>query len=130
MHEGALLSPMGALQGPVCGGALLVLVGVFQWTSLKDRCLAHCQSPLGFFLTSWRPGRTGALRMGVDHGLYCVTCCWALMAVAFVAGVMSLIWMGGVTLFVFVDQTLVRSAVLTRTAGVGLVVWGLWTLAG
>lgn len=129
MHDGELLSSMGALRGPVLGGSLLVLAGVFQWTSLKDRCLAHCQSPLGFFLTAWRPGRAGAIRMGLDHGLYCVSCCWALMALALVAGVMSLVWMAGVTLFVFIDQTLLRSAALTRTAGVGLVVWGLWTLA-
>ena len=128
LYHVAFGSRIGAASTPLLGGGLLVVAGLFQLTSVKDTCLRHCQSPLGFFLVSWRGGRWGALRMGVHHGLYCVGCCWALMALAFVTGVMSVVWMVGVTVFIFVDQAILRTAVLTRCAGVALLLAGIWTL--
>ena len=89
LHKAALASHMGHPVTPYVGAALLALAGLFQLTALKRRCLAHCQSPVSFFLTRWRDGRLGALQMGVHHGVYCLGCCWALMLLAFVSGVMS-----------------------------------------
>src|SRR5262245_49769253 len=75
LHSAALLSPAMATTSPVLGGLLLIAAGVYQWTPLKDACLTHCRSPLGFFMAEWRPGATGALRMGLRHGAYCLGCC-------------------------------------------------------
>ena len=129
LHDRAMLSALGAIVSPPLGGALLLVAGVFQWTPVKNACLEHCRSPLGFFLTSWRDGRWGALRMGVTHGFVCVGCCWALMALSFVAGVMNLTWMVFITLFVFVDHAVLQSSWLSRSAGVALGAWGIWLIA-
>lgn len=126
LHDRAMLSAMGTIVSPALGGALLLVAGIFQWTPVKNACLEHCRSPLGFFLTSWKNGRWGALRMGVTHGFLCVGCCWALMALAFVAGVMNLTWMALMTLFVFVDHAVLHSNWLSRSAGIALGAWGIW----
>jgi predicted metal-binding membrane protein len=130
LHQHALLTPALAAARPWLGGAILILAGVYQWTPVKFSCLRHCRSPLGFFLTSWRAGRWGAVRMGVQHGLYCVGCCWALMALAFVAGVMNLLWMAAITVFVFVDHAFPRGVWLSRSAGAALAAWGGWMVVG
>jgi hypothetical protein len=80
LHAAALLSPAMAATSPLLAGGLLVAAGVFQWTPLKRACLAACRSPLSFLMTGWREGRAGAFVMGLRHGLYCLGCCWALMA--------------------------------------------------
>jgi predicted metal-binding membrane protein len=82
---------------PIVGALLLVAAGVFQFTSLKDRCLAHCRSPIGFLMTDWRDGPRGAFAMGLRHGSTCVGCCWMLMALLFVAGVMNLLWVAAIS---------------------------------
>ena len=94
LHEADLLSSM-ATTGARLGGGLLFVAGVFQWTPLKQACLAKCRSPLSFIMSEWREGRSGAFVMGMRHGAYCATCCWALMALLFVAGVMNLLWSAG-----------------------------------
>jgi predicted metal-binding membrane protein len=73
-------------------GALLVAAGAYQLTPLKDLCLSKCRNPVQFFMTHWRPGTAGALRMGITQGAYCVGCCWVLMLLLFVVGVMNLAW--------------------------------------
>jgi predicted metal-binding membrane protein len=89
LHVAALLSPMMATTSPILTGALLLLAGLFQWTPLKRACLTECRSPLAFVMTRWRDGRRGAFVMGLHHGAYCLVCCWAVMALLFVAGVMN-----------------------------------------
>lgn len=115
--------------GPVFGGLLLILAGLYQWTPVKEACLTHCRSPMGFFLAAWKDGRWGAAQMGFRHGLYCVGCCWALMLLMFVAGVMNLLWMAAITLFIFIDHTLAAGPWPGKIAGLLLLGWGGWLIA-
>ena len=114
---------------PMLGGALLILAGIFQWTPLKGACLTHCRSPLGFLMGDWREGRWGALRMGIKHGAYCTGCCWILMALLFVAGVMNLWWIAAIAVFVLLEKVVPRGFWLGRIAGVLFVAWGVWMIA-
>jgi predicted metal-binding membrane protein len=109
----------------IAAGALLVLTGIYQWTRFKAACLAHCRSPIGHLTAHWREGRFAPLSMGLQHGLVCVGCCWLLMALLFVGGVMNPYWVGGLALLVILEKLVPRGEVLGRLAGVGLVVWGV-----
>ena len=120
--------PSATSTSPRLAGALLLVAGVFQWTPLKQACLAKCRSPLSFLMTEWREGRTGAFVMGLRHGAYCVACCWALMALLFVAGVMNLLWVGGLAVFVFAERVLPGGPAVSRIAGTLLLVAGVVTL--
>jgi predicted metal-binding membrane protein len=126
LHALALLSPAMATTSPVLGGAVLMVAGVFQWTPLKQACLAACRSPLSFIMSRWREGRGGAFRMGLHHGLYCLGCCWALMALLFVAGVMNLVWVAAIAAAVLVEKVVPRGDLMGRVAGAALVVAGAW----
>jgi predicted metal-binding membrane protein len=128
LHEAALLSPMMVSTSSVLGGLLLIAAGVFQWTPLKYACLKQCRSPLGFLMTDWREGTRGALLMGLKHGSYCTGCCWSLMALLFVAGVMNLLWVATITAFVLVEKVVPRGDLVGRLAGGVLVVAGLMML--
>lgn len=128
LHAATLLSPMMTSTTPILGGLLLIAGGVYQWTPLKYACLVHCRTPMSFLLTSWRPGRRGALIMGLQHGLFCVGCCWVLMALLFVAGVMNVLWVGAIAAFVFLEKVAPRGELIGRAAGVLLVLAGLWVL--
>lgn len=110
--------------GPLAG-FLLVGAGLYQLSPVKAACLRHCRNPLTYFLTRWRDGPRGALGMGWGHGLYCLGCCWALMALALVLGVMNLLWMAVLAAVVCVENLAPGGAVTGRIAGVGLVVWGV-----
>ena len=125
LRGAALLSPAMASTSPVLGGALLVGAGVFQFSSLKHACLSHCRSPLGFVMAHWRQGAAGALRMGLEHGLYCVGCCWVLMALLFVAGVMNLLWVAAISILVLAEKVLPRGELIGRIAGVALALAGV-----
>ncbi len=129
LHEAALLSPMLAATRPWLGGGLLLAAGTFQFTPLKQACLAKCRSPLGFLLTEWREGVRGALVMGVRHGGYCTGCCWALMALLLVGGVMNLVWVAALAAVVLGEKALPRGALLGKVGGLGLIVWGTWVAA-
>jgi predicted metal-binding membrane protein len=129
LSQQALLSPALVTTSPILGGALLIFAGGYQWTAAKSTCLNHCRSPVGYFLTSWRAGRWGGFQMGFKHGLYCVGCCWALMALSFVAGVMNLLWMMLITICIFIDHNLSVPTRFGKTAGVALIAWGAWMLA-
>ena len=129
LHRAALLSPATATAGPVLGGLLLVAAGLYQWTPLKGRCLSECRSPLSFLTREWREGAAGALVMGVRHGAFCVGCCWALMALLFVAGVMNLLWIAALAIYVMVEKVAPAGGWLARVAGLLLVAWGGWVLA-
>ena len=128
LHTAALLSPMMSLAGvsPVVGGLLLAAAGLFQWTPLKHACLRHCRTPLGFLTADWQEGRRGALRMGLRHGAYCLGCCWALMALLFVLGVMNLLWIMALSALVLAEKAMPGGFWIGRLAGLGLLAWGLW----
>jgi predicted metal-binding membrane protein len=125
LHGAALLSPMMKSTSPLLGGALLVGVGIFQWTPWKRACLNHCRSPLSFLLTGWREGRSGALRMGLEHGAYCAGCCWLLMTLLFVAGVMNMWWVAAITILVLLEKVVPHGARVGAVAGVVFVAWGM-----
>ncbi|HEX2219372.1 MAG TPA: DUF2182 domain-containing protein [Gemmatimonadales bacterium] len=129
LHEAALLSPAMASTSPVLGGLLLVVAGVYQWLPAKAACLHHCRSPVGFLGTEWREGTTGALVMGLRHGLYCMGCCWALMLLLFVAGVMNLLWVAAIAALVLVEKVTRAGPWIGRVAGIVLVLWGARLLA-
>jgi predicted metal-binding membrane protein len=128
LHTTALLSPAMVGTSPVLGGLLLLSAGIFQFSSLKQVCLTHCRSPLGFVMGHWREGRFGALRMGLEHGLYCVGCCWVLMALLFVAGVMNLLWVAVISLFVLAEKVLPKGELVGRLGGTVLLVAGVVVL--
>ncbi|HEV2056704.1 MAG TPA: DUF2182 domain-containing protein [Methylomirabilota bacterium] len=125
LHEAGLLSAAMASTSARLGGALLLVAGIFQWTPLKQACLAKCRSPLSFVMTEWRDGRAGAFVMGMRHGAYCVACCWALMALLFVAGVMNLLWVAGLAAFVLAERVLPGGPAVSRIAGTLLLVAGV-----
>lgn len=125
LHDRAMLSPAMAATSPLLSGAILVLAGVFQWTPLKAACLTACRSPLAFVMTGWRDGVRGALVMGVRHGGYCLACCWVLMLLLFVAGVMNLAWVALIAAFVLVEKVSPGGPWVGRVAGAVLAVWGL-----
>jgi predicted metal-binding membrane protein len=129
LHRLALLSPSMAAASPVLAGGLLIAAGVYQWMPLKGACLSHCRSPLQFFSTEWREGIGGALAMGMRHGTYCVGCCWLLMALLFVAGVMNLLWVAVIAGFVLLEKLVPRGDWIGRLGGVALVIWGVWVMS-
>jgi predicted metal-binding membrane protein len=129
LHRAALLSPAMAATSPALNGGLLIAAGVFQWTPLKRSCLAGCRSPLSFLMSEWREGAAGAFVMGLRHGAQCVGCCWVLMALLFVAGVMNLLWVAVIALFVMAEKIWARGELLARVAGIGLVIAGAAMMA-
>ena len=120
----ALLSPMLVSASPYVSGLLLVGAGVYQWTPLKHACLENCRSPIAFLSRSWRRGVGGALRMGVHHGAYCVGCCWVLMGLLFVGGVMNLLWVAAIAAFVLIEKLAPFGHATARVAGAILVLGG------
>lgn len=129
LHKTALLSPAMTATSPLLNGGLLIAAGIFQWTPLKRGCLKGCRSPLSFLMSEWRDGKTGAFIMGLRHGSYCVGCCWILMALLFVAGVMNLLWVAVIALFVMAEKTLPRGELLGRVTGVALMAAGVGLMA-
>ena len=125
LHSAALLSHSMVISSPVLGGSLLLAAGVFQWTPFRDACMKKCRSPLGFILSEWREGKAGALIMGIKHGMYCVGCCWILMSLSLVLGVMNLLWMAVLTVFMVLEKTGAVGSWLSRAAGLVFIVWGL-----
>jgi predicted metal-binding membrane protein len=114
-----------ASASPWLAGGILIAAGLFQFSKLKEACLSQCRSPVTYFMLEWREGNTGALRMGLKHGVHCVGCCWVLMALLFVAGVMNLLWMALITVFVLIEKVMPRGELFGRVGGVGMVIWGI-----
>ncbi len=118
------------LIGPFTGAlayapaVIFVAAGAYQFTRPKEVCLSHCESPMGFVMHHWRSGRTGALRMGARHAMYCIGCCWLFMLVLFVVGAMSLAWMGIVSIFIFAEKVGSERFPVKRLIGVALFVLG------
>ncbi len=107
------------------GGGAFILAGVYQLTPLKSRCLAKCRSPLGFILDRWRDGYAGALRMGLQHGAYCLGCCWLLFVILFPLGVMNVAAMAVITLFIFAEKSLPHGRLIGRAAALAMMAYGL-----
>lgn len=129
LDRAALLSSQMAAISPILGGTILIAAGLYQWTPLKNACLGLCRSPVAFIMGRWRAGRGGAFRMGVEHGAYCVGCCWALMALLFVGGVMNLLWVAAITLAVLAEKLAPRGGWIAKAFGVALVLGGAWVIA-
>jgi predicted metal-binding membrane protein len=125
----ALLTPMQTSASYVFSGFLLLAAGIYQMTPLKQACLKHCRSPLQFIITNWRSGTSGALRMGIEHGTYCVGCCWFLMGLLFFGGVMNLYWIAGLAAFVFLEKCIPKGHWIGHIVGIGLIVWGIAVLS-
>jgi len=115
---------------PRLGGAVVVLAGIYQFTPLKDACLRTCRSPLGFILThDFGGGRSSAARAGISHGLYCLGCCWAIMAVLAVVGLMNLAWMAVFAVLFFLEKNWHQGVKLSRVSGAACVLLGLAIIA-
>ena len=127
LHATDLLSPGMRSVSSVLNGVLLITAGAYQLSPLKRACLSQCRSPMAFLLTEWREGAAGAFVMGLRHGLYCVGCCWLLMSLLFVGGVMDLRWIGVLSALVLLEKTLATPRLAT-VLGVALVAWGAWLL--
>jgi predicted metal-binding membrane protein len=111
--------------GPYVAGGVIVGAALYQLTPLKDACLRRCRNPMMFLLTSWRPGRLGALEMGLEHGAWCVGCCWGLMAALFALGVMSIGWMVLIAALIAIEKLLPWKVLANRSVAILLVVLGL-----
>jgi predicted metal-binding membrane protein len=114
-----------ALRSRAAQGAVLVAVGLYQLSPLKSACVSQCRSPGQFISRHWRPGWEGAFRLGVIHGAYCVGCCWMLMGLLFVGGVMNLLWVVGLTILVAAEKLLPGGSLLAKVSGVAFILWGL-----
>jgi predicted metal-binding membrane protein len=124
-----VMSPMMTLTSPRLGATWLVVAGVYQLTPLKRVCLQKCQTPFGFLMHHWRGGVSGAFRMGIDHGVYCLGCCWAMMLLLFVGGVMNLAVIATLTTLVALEKLCPFGVHTARLSGLLLVGVGAWILA-
>ena len=126
----ALLSPMSMAVSETLGGVVLILVGLYQWTPLKEACLSQCQAPLLFIHRhgGFRSDSRGALQLGGRHGFYCIGCCWALMGLLFVVGVMNVLWIAAIAGFVLLEKVAPSQRAISRTAGIAAILAGMWVL--
>jgi predicted metal-binding membrane protein len=131
LERSALLTPTMVGASDVFGGAVLIGAGVYQWTPLKDVCLRQCQAPWLFIQRhgGFRSDVPGALALGARHGAYCIGCCWALMALLFVGGVMNVLWIAAIAMLVLAEKVIPARRVISHTAGAGLFAGGAWLLA-
>jgi len=130
LHAATLLSPMMETTSPVLGGVILISAGIFQFTPLKYACLSHCRTPFGYFMTEWHNGKWGALIMGLRHGAFCVGCCWLIMAILFVAGVMNLFWIAIIAAYVLAEKLLSGGHKASLGVGALITIWGIWMIVG
>ncbi|CAN5516640.1 DUF2182 domain-containing protein [soil metagenome] len=128
----ALLTPMMATSSTILGGIVLIAAGVYQWTPMKDVCLRQCRAPIAFLAShgGFRSDPLGALRLGIEHGAYCLGCCWALMALLFVGGVMNVLWIAGIAILVLLEKIVPAGRWIARMAGALMAAAGLWLVAG
>jgi predicted metal-binding membrane protein len=130
LERAALLTPMMESASNRLGAAVLILAGVYQWAPLKDACLSHCRSPLLFIQQhgGFRHEPLGALALGFRHGIYCIGCCCALMALLFVGGIMNLFWIATLAILVLLEKVMPFGRVIARAAGLAFIAGGVWLL--
>ena len=128
LGKSSILNPMMEVTSPQAGAVLLIIAGIYQWTPLKQVCLTACQSPLAFLMRRWRSGRWGAFQLGTHHGIYCVGCCWALMLLLFVGGVMNLTVIVALTLLVAFEKLTPLGTWGARASGLMLFAAAAWML--
>jgi predicted metal-binding membrane protein len=130
LARAAIASPATmAIDSPIAAGLLLAAAGLYQLTPLKNACLGRCRSPAEFLVRHYRPAVAGAFRLGAIHGAYCVGCCWLLMALLFVGGVMNLAWIAALTLLVAAEKLLPKGEWIARVAGVAMILAGMALVA-
>ena len=129
LQESSLISGMLQSRNPVLSASLLMAAGAWQFTNWKHACLRHCRGPVEFLTENRRSGTFGAMVMGAQHGLYCLGCCWFLMALLFVGGVMNLYWIAGLAVYVWVEKILPFGEMAGRLMGGLLIAWGVAILA-
>jgi len=129
LHTNAMLTSLGASDSHILSGILLCVAGIYQWSSLKQACLRFCRNPFTFLMGNWREGNTGALYMGLKHGLLCTGCCWALMALMFVGGVMNLLWMVVITAIILIEKVAPKGDIFAKIAGVAMITGGIYFIA-
>jgi len=127
--QSLLTGPSMALDNRLAQSVILVAAGLYQLSPLKSVCVSQCRSPAEFLSRHWRPGPAGTIRLGLIHGAYCLGCCWMLMALLFVGGVMNLLWVIGLTIIVAIEKLAPGGPLLGRAAGAALIAWGLLRLA-
>ena len=126
LHSSGLMTSMMGSALPLWDAAILIVAGLYQFTPLKLACLNKCRSPLAFLMSEWREGQRGAFVMGLRHGGFCLLCCWALMALLFVLGIMNIAWIALLAAFVLAEKLASSGPWLSRASGVLLVGWGVW----
>jgi predicted metal-binding membrane protein len=126
----ALLSPAMSSASPLLGGGLLIGAGVYELTPYKHACLAHCRAPAHFISHKWRGGFPGAFRMGLELGVYCLGCCWILMGLLFVGGLMNLFWVAAIAAFILLEKTLPLGDIGARVVGAAMIGVGLLSVSG
>ena len=129
LHTGGYLTSVMGRVTPLIGGIVLVAAGLYQWTTLKYVCLDNCRSPVGFLTRYWRNTTSNAFEIGIRHGAFCFGCCWLLMILLFVLGVMNLVWIVVLTVFVLLEKVIPHGRTMGRVAGVLMVGWGGWLIA-
>jgi predicted metal-binding membrane protein len=128
LHAFALLGGPDDVAIPIVAAIIFLIAGLYQFAPLKRACLTHCRTPIGYFLTRWHDGPIGPLRMGLHHGLFCVGCCWALMATMFAVGVMNVWWMLALGAIALLEQVAPYGNALRRALGGVLLLAGVWRL--
>lgn len=129
LERAALFSPMGAIDSRYLSSAILIIIGAYQLTPLKRTCVARCRNPLPQLMNDWRDGAPGALRLGLGYARWCVGCCWALMALMLVVGVMNLAWMAALATFIVAEKRVPARWHVDAATGLLAVSWGVWLLA-
>jgi predicted metal-binding membrane protein len=132
LERNALLDARMASADILLGAAILIAAGIYQWLPIKDTCLTQCQSPIRFLMThgGFRSTVGGCLRLGFLHGTYCVGCCWVLMALLFVVGVMNVLWIAALAVLVLLEKLTPWGRSVARIAGAGCIVAGVWMIVG
>ena len=130
LERATLLTPMMATSSDILGGVVLIVAGLYQWTQLKEACLSNCQAPLTFIVRhgGFRGDPASSLTLGLRHGMYCIGCCWALMALLFISGVMNIFWIAVLAIFVLLEKVIPLGRIIARLAGMAFLTAGVWML--
>jgi len=120
----SLLNTEMVTTNKILGGIVLIAAGLYQFSSLKRRCLNYCLNPINFIHNNWKEGKRGAFQMGIENGVYCLVCCWVLMILLFISGIMNLLWIALIALFVLIEKNFPNAKWISYIAGVALTVYG------